>query len=350
MNENKKIGLAVASMILGIISLLFGCCFWYVSLPAALVSIALASVSLAKKNDGKGMAIAGLVTSIVSLVPAVIIFLTGTSLTAVLASSDEDSETTKKSDISISDSAEKFNENSDNSENSVTISDSWIEKDYSGNDIFVVEYEWTNTGDDTASFTFAVVTKAYQNGVEIETAYGCDSVDSSDSLKDIQPGTTLKVREAFELEDKTEVNIVVKELFGDEILNETIKLNFDESPTEETSIEKTANNNSEDNLSIEQIKNDIENGNYSNVTPEFKVTMDSYETFYNNYFDFMTKYNSEEANVLDMLDDYTKMLADLEKWTSQINAINTNELSTADSAYFLLVTSRIEKKLIDMAL
>lgn len=88
MNEKKSIGLAVASMVLGIVSLLLGCCFWYITLPAALIGVVLAAISLAKHHGGKGMAITGLVTSIISLVPAVIIMITGSSLMALGGISD----------------------------------------------------------------------------------------------------------------------------------------------------------------------------------------------------------------------------------------------------------------------
>ena len=73
-------GLAIASMALGIIALVLSCCFYYISIPCAIISVILAGVSLSKGNAGRGMAIAGLVCSIVSLVPAVIVIITGTAL------------------------------------------------------------------------------------------------------------------------------------------------------------------------------------------------------------------------------------------------------------------------------
>ncbi|MBO5383687.1 MAG: DUF4190 domain-containing protein [Ruminococcus sp.] len=82
--EKKGIGLAVASMVLGICALVFSCCFYYVSLPCALVGLILGAVSLAGHNGGKGMAIAGVVTSIISLVPTVIVIILGGSILAEL--------------------------------------------------------------------------------------------------------------------------------------------------------------------------------------------------------------------------------------------------------------------------
>lgn len=70
-------GLAIASMVCGIVSLcLF--CLWYISLPCAIVGLVLGIVSMKKKAGGRGMATAGVVTSIISL-SLVIIFIIGVS-------------------------------------------------------------------------------------------------------------------------------------------------------------------------------------------------------------------------------------------------------------------------------
>ena len=49
-------------------------------------------------------------------------------------------------------------------------------KDYSGADVLIVTYEWTNNADDAAMFSTAFTAKAYQNGVECTTAYMVDGV------------------------------------------------------------------------------------------------------------------------------------------------------------------------------
>ena len=72
MEEKNGVGLSVASMVLGILSLVFGCCFYCLAFPCSLLGLILAAVSLKGKKGGKGMAIAGLVTSIIGIIPAVI--------------------------------------------------------------------------------------------------------------------------------------------------------------------------------------------------------------------------------------------------------------------------------------
>ena len=68
-------GFGIASMVLGIISLLISCCIPWVPFFCALLAVIFAAVSLAKKKPGKGMAIAGLVCGIISLIPAVLVLL-----------------------------------------------------------------------------------------------------------------------------------------------------------------------------------------------------------------------------------------------------------------------------------
>lgn len=95
------------------------------------------------------------------------------------------------------------------------------------------------------------------------------------------------------------------------------------------------------------IKKSVENGDYSLVTPEFKQVMDGYEAFYDDYIEFMNKYTSGKYDMMNMLGDYLLMLDKLDKWTKKIDEIDESTLTPADSAYYFIVTMRIEKKLID---
>lgn len=79
-------GLGIASMVLGIVALCISCCFYYVSIPLAIIGAILGAVGIAK-NSGKGMAIAGLVCSIISLVPGIIMAVTGAAIVDSIKSS-----------------------------------------------------------------------------------------------------------------------------------------------------------------------------------------------------------------------------------------------------------------------
>lgn len=85
----------------------------------------------------------------------------------------------------------------------------------------------------------------------------------------------------------------------------------------------------------------------SSVSPDFKDTMDSYESFMNEYVDFMKKYNSS-GDVTSMLSDYTNYLSKYTELVQKINAIDQSSLSEADAAYYLEVTTRVAKKLAEV--
>lgn len=60
-------GLAIASMVLGILALICSC-YWPASMILSIIGLILGIISIKKGNSGKGMAIAGVVLSIVAIV------------------------------------------------------------------------------------------------------------------------------------------------------------------------------------------------------------------------------------------------------------------------------------------
>ena len=75
-----SVGLSVASMVLGICAILFSCCFYPVAFLLALVGLILGAVAIKKGPAGKGMAITGLILSIISVAIAVLILIFAASL------------------------------------------------------------------------------------------------------------------------------------------------------------------------------------------------------------------------------------------------------------------------------
>lgn len=69
-----NIGFSVASMVCGIVSLLC-CCVWFFSVILAVVAIVLGIISLKNGYEGKGMAIAGLVTGGITIFAIIILLL-----------------------------------------------------------------------------------------------------------------------------------------------------------------------------------------------------------------------------------------------------------------------------------
>lgn len=109
---------------------------------------------------------------------------------------------------------------------SVKITGHTLSKDYKGEDILVVNYEFYNGEETDQSFALNFTDTAYQNGVECnDTVIGCDEVDAQTQLDNIQPGITYTVKVGYQIKDKSDVTIKVKRWIGEEVvLEETLKV------------------------------------------------------------------------------------------------------------------------------
>ena len=114
---------------------------------------------------------------------------------------------------------------------SVTIDSCRLAKDYSGKDVVIVKYTFTNVGnDDATSFTFAFNDQAFQGGVGLNNAYVFDesaNYSSDNQMKEIKKGASIEVEVAYELNDTTtDVEIEVEELISlnDKVVKKTFKI------------------------------------------------------------------------------------------------------------------------------
>ncbi len=231
MEKKSTSGLAVASLVLGILAAIssFVPIVNNASFFIALVGVVLAVAGLVtlKKNEksGKGIAIAGLVLGIVSIVIVLATqsfygavldeasdsLTSSTQSTETVASSDNNAEgVTSSSDNTTTSTGESESTTETTKRYGVTIDSCEFSTDYEGNKAAVVTYTFTNNSDDATSFTVAVLDKAFQNGVELESAYGTNW-DSSNSLKDIKPGASIQVQAAFVLDDASDITIEVED-------------------------------------------------------------------------------------------------------------------------------------------
>lgn len=85
------------------------------------------------------------------------------------------------------------------------------------------------------------------------------------------------------------------------------------------------------------------------VDPEFKAVMDSYESFIDEYIKFMKKFEKHPTDTK-YLSKYADMMAKYADWIEKIGKYDEDTMSDADLAYYLLVTARVEKKLVDAAI
>ena len=104
----------------------------------------------------------------------------------------------------------------------------------------------------------------------------------------------------------------------------------------------------DDNIDSNGNVSDPTSSNNSGITPELKAFLDRDETFMDKYIAFMQKYQNS-SNSSAMLTDYLSMMQEYAEFTEAINKYDTNEMSTADSMYYLEVTTRVAKKLINVA-
>lgn len=84
------------------------------------------------------------------------------------------------------------------------------------------------------------------------------------------------------------------------------------------------------------------------VNPDLKAFLDEYEAFMDDYVAFMKKYK-ESGSSAEMLSDYMTMMQRYADFASAAEKYNSEEMSAADAAYYLEVTTRISKKMLEVA-
>lgn len=223
---NKQSGFGIASMVVGITSLVFSC--FGVGLLGALGFI-FAIVAFTQKDKAKGTAIAGLITSIIAFLISLFVVAAGVSLLA-----DESSkETSKIESVDKKDSKDEKEE----SESKSTV---YKDDDYTYevkefeiknvNDVscILIYSNFTNNSSDSVSADDNMILKAFQDGVELEQVYHSEySEQTKNYSKKIKPGKSIEVCEIFQLSNKksdVELEISNAFLIGGDTAKGTIKI------------------------------------------------------------------------------------------------------------------------------
>ena len=84
------------------------------------------------------------------------------------------------------------------------------------------------------------------------------------------------------------------------------------------------------------------------ISPEFKQTMDDYEAWFDHYCEVMKKYQ-ENPSDLEVLSEMTDLISEESAMLDQMESMDESEMNNAELAYYLEVTARIEKKLLEVA-
>lgn len=86
----------------------------------------------------------------------------------------------------------------------------------------------------------------------------------------------------------------------------------------------------------------------SAIDSDFKAAMKSYENFMNEYVEFMKKYSANPtdmsllADYTDYMSKYADFVEDFEKWADE-------DMNAAETAYYIEVQERVNKKLLEVA-
>lgn len=229
--ERPPMALSISSMVLGIIGLLLSCLG--IGIFPAIIGFILAIIALATHRS-KGMAIAGLVTSLIGIIIAAVILITGTAVNGVLeeqgfTSSEKTKKESTKKDKKNSEESSEQEEISTAPETEQPTDDNIIDlntgkyiikytghavgSDYEGNPCLIVYYDFTNNSDENTSSAASVFMKAFQNGIQCDTAVFMEENEAlGNYLTEIQPGTTINTGQCYSISDMTQVTLEASEL------------------------------------------------------------------------------------------------------------------------------------------
>lgn len=80
---------------------------------------------------------------------------------------------------------------------------------------------------------------------------------------------------------------------------------------------------------------------------DFKAAMDAYEAFFDEYISFMEDYKENPTDI-SLLTKYVDMLTKMEEMEKKFDEWENEDLNSEEMKYYLEVTVRVEKKLIDI--
>lgn len=103
-----------------------------------------------------------------------------------------------------------------------------------------------------------------------------------------------------------------------------------------------------DEASTESDSSETKDNTSTDIRPEIKESIDSYESFMNEYCDFMEKYD-ESDDVVSMLKDYTSYMAKYADFTKKFDELDDSDLNDAELAYYLEVQNRVNQRLLSVS-
>lgn len=147
--------------------------------------------------------------------------------------------------------------------------------------------------------------------------------------------------------DDTPISSQNKESTGSDNSKEDVEKPKDEDKQDSNEEDEKAesSNSSSENGEKNTPSKDLVDG----MRPEFKEAMDSYEAFYDEYCNFMKKYN-ENPSDMELLAEYTDMIAKSAEATKKFEAWEDDDgMNNTELKYYLEVNNRIMQKLLEVS-
>lgn len=88
--------------------------------------------------------------------------------------------------------------------------------------------------------------------------------------------------------------------------------------------------------------------NASGLRSDFKEAMDNYESFMNDYVDFMKKYKANPTD-LSLITDYATYISKYNELSQSFEKWNSSDMNDAEKAYYIEVQTRVNNKLLEAA-
>ena len=126
-------------------------------------------------------------------------------------------------------------------------------------------------------------------------------------------------------------------------VTEAVQEKVEQTGAEETGVEQTAAEETaaEQTGGVEEKNTGAEDG----VDPELKAFLDSYEDFVDEYIEFMQKYSANPTD-LSLLAAYADIMQEYADFADKVEKYDSKDMSAADSAYYIEVTSRCSQKML----
>lgn len=188
----------------------------------------------------------------------------------------------------------------------------------------------------------------YEAYVEACKAAGFDDVHYEGNI-----GTDDKMYLAYALNRKYYLDITTNNEIKAVDISCQIVDESETTETESTQVTETEVTETESTENSTTMSTDTESSAQTDATvsstdirPEFKEAMDNYEAFFDEYCEFMKKYN-ESDDTTSLLADYASYMVKYTDTMQKMNNISEDELTDAEVAYYSEVSARISAKLIE---